>query len=1327
MKVISLLTIVVACCIMGCTSSSSRADVTFDVNTPGIVYSGNAGISGSEMQFAGDGVFTADVNLKPGATYSVYIKRFTRNGNECQFSVDIGGLFFITDYANNGVGDQPGVEWLAGTYRAGAANTTIRLYNGGSFAARVNSVRFVEALTATFDESTSGIVLTNNSPYTAAIGYQSGATPDDSSSAANALLFGPGCSISGSVTVQSGMTYNVISRRMVDTTGNLSYNCQIGSNPVDTDSAISQFGQTYDGFYETTFWRPYRATSSTAAVLLSNGGPWTARVDYVKLKPSPYIYFNVDTPGITYTGNASASNGAMMFSGDGVITGSVTLKPGVTYNVYIRRFTRNGTQCQFKVDLNNALFVTDYANSGTTDVPHVEWLSDTFTATSSSTSISLYSGGTYTAQVDCLRFEEMPASVFDESTPGIVFTNNGSYTASVGYQVGAVPDDGMSPNALNFGVGCSVSGSVAVRSGVTYNIVSRRMVNTSGNLGYDCKVGANPSDRDSSLSLAGQTDDEFYETTFWRPYRATSSIAAVQLSNGGSWTARVDNVKLKPSSYVYFNVDTPGIAYSGIASASEGAMKFKSTGVVTGTVTLRAGITYNVYIRRFTRNGTSCQFKVKFNGTLFVTDYANSGTTDVPHVEWLAGTYTPSTSSITVRLDSGGSSYARVDYVRFAAQTLTGDPSPGALPESEPIPGDPVEIGDSNLGITLDANRGYALVNTKVSGVEYGSNCMFPTFDVFDRNGNMFTFTPQDARWQITSTTTTYGRKVNYSYSGLSVDVTYEINGGQINISAVPISESTLKFRSVYSGSLVSIQSIDAGAEASGFLLDPYLSGEMIRFPSNRERRTVRTAQSWVYHAGFVGLGCNGHGLIVRSPQYGAVWTYGTEQVNGVYSLFGGLSADFRPRRDNPGLYNFWNIALVEPRLDIQLVPVADTNSDGVFNWVDLGVTYRNSFIAGNVNMDPSELNAAVGGKIPISLPATNLQNYSQLISQIGAINFTPQRWWLVGAHTGTDYDYTVPPYSNIPDPSHNGPGDYNYPTFKADALSAGAKIGLHEIFNDVCSLNSEWGTVPMRLGELGQMMNTWSGMTPGGLVWDYSEALGVQVDDGSFYSRLATHFTNWSVSSGDTWHWDVFTSEGGRQDFTVAHPDTHGTDYRRRIQILQYVNDYMGVSLTSEGLQEGMSEYCDFAYITQTAPGTVSSFASGTMIPLLPVLFQGKCYYAVSWYPAWDLLYGGKVQNEASTININDAIDGCFGVNVYWKLIADRTVSNVVKTTNGWTVYYTEGGWLDVNLGNMADPSTMWFTLNINGVTYTPDNPPATLWGRTATRIGTNHYQLNP
>jgi hypothetical protein len=633
-------------------------------------------------------------------------------------------------------------------------------------------------------------------------------------------------------------------------------------------------------------------------------------------------------------------------------------------------------------------------------------------------------------------------------------------------------------------------------------------------------------------------------------------------------------------------------------------------------------------------------------------------------------------------------------------------------------------IGDKRLGVRLDERRNYALAGVWVDGVEFPSGGAFPCLELFDSSGAVHQVEADDSRASRPERSGTTLR-VRYTWPGFEADVTWRIEHGMITVSVAPVLEKDFKARGLGDGgALLTIPITAPDAENTGYILRPLYAGEIDRFPPGRETVSLTYPQCWDYKCTFEALGYAGRAVIVRCPQFGCQWIAGAGDVNGTYSLRMGLIADFRPRRDNPGPYSFWNLALVEPHLDLQIVPVGDVNGDGVCNWVDIGVAYRRKFLRRNPDPD-RKLPGAMIGKIDMAGPYTGCPNYSQLIEQIRSVDFAPQTWWLVGAHTPPGYDFAVPPYADAPDPSHNGPGGYDYFALKRDAAKVGARIGLHEIFHETTPLNSDWGKVPTRIQEYGEHMGVWKGKTPSGPeMWTISKALDAMLADGSLFRELDKHFRDWQVHRGDTWHWDTFTSFGGRADFSPAHPVTHGRDFRDRIEVLKGIKS-RGVRITSEGLQEGVSEFTDCVWYAKTEPGRKPDFPGGESVPLVAALFQGMTYYGVGWHTAWDLLHGGTGFHETTGLRKIDAESVVFGTSLPWSLIADRTVLNMTRAGDVWTVTYDDGGKLTVDLAGMT-PAMSW-KLEAGGRTYDADHLPPTAFGVTARREGDGYVLTYP
>ena len=273
-----------------------------------------------------------------------------------------------------------------------------------------------------------------------------------------------------------------------------------------------------------------------------------------------------------------------------------------------------------------------------------------------------------------------------------------------------------------------------------------------------------------------------------------------------------------------------------------------------------------------------------------------------------------------------------------------------------------VLLGDRQLRITLDAERHFALRCVEVDGTQFASGGAFPCFHLFDAEGREHRCPADEAGWNATATRTTDGSG-SLTPPGFQADVTYAVGPEEVRITIVPRHESTLKIRAISDGGgLLGIPANANGERENGFLLRPFNSGELIRLPTTEQIKSDARPQDWYYHASFFGLGYNGHGLIVRCPQYGAMWTAGTGPMAGVFALRR-LHGRLPPSPRQPRGVLFWELPLVEPRIDLTILPVGDANGDGRFNWVDRASRIARRFIRRNPLLDPSEL-VSVSGKL---------------------------------------------------------------------------------------------------------------------------------------------------------------------------------------------------------------------------------------------------------------------------------------------------------------------------------------------------------------------------
>lgn len=235
-----------------------------------------------------------------------------------------------------------------------------------------------------------------------------------------------------------------------------------------------------------------------------------------------------------------------------------------------------------------------------------------------------------------------------------------------------------------------------------YIVSVNRSVLSNGAFGYPIKVNDDTIIVDTAIPLPGQSDDTFYNATFYGYYIVTGdSPVTVTLAPGGPFASRVSNVTFTLTNDIYFDENTPGVlledspqgpitvpgpALNSILNSADvnftlvGASG-TGTGFMFGTIDLVAGQQYAVYASREVNanqvnqlsfhltldDGLAPLFSATVDG--MPVNVVNGGLEQT-----FVGTYTPQGNSVDVLIDQPGAFAARMDYIRFVAI-----PEPGYL------------------------------------------------------------------------------------------------------------------------------------------------------------------------------------------------------------------------------------------------------------------------------------------------------------------------------------------------------------------------------------------------------------------------------------------------------------------------------------------------------------------------------------------------------------------------------------------------------------------------------------------------------------------------
>ncbi|MHB9071307.1 MAG: hypothetical protein ACYC54_13185 [Sedimentisphaerales bacterium] len=269
------------------------------------------------------------------------------------------------------------------------------------------------------------------------------------------------------------------------------------------------------------------------------------------------------------------------------------------------------------------------------------------------------------------------AVVFDESLSGIGYGED----SGAGYQAGAMPDDGVTPNAMLFGFFGGVSGDITLETGKSYKITARRKVVTQAQTGFQVYLNGNWFVTDSGAAASEAEQDTFQALRYLGIFKPAADTVNVSLMYGGGYVARVDWIKFEETGEVFFDESTAGITYVGAgagyeagASPDDGSTANR-IGLGSGTsasasLSLQVGQKYKLYARRRVLTNSNLSFYVDFDGVNYWYDSAyHPSLPDTFQEAQYLGYFLPQNASTTVTVHDGGPWVARFDYLRFEPTT----------------------------------------------------------------------------------------------------------------------------------------------------------------------------------------------------------------------------------------------------------------------------------------------------------------------------------------------------------------------------------------------------------------------------------------------------------------------------------------------------------------------------------------------------------------------------------------------------------------------------------------------------------------------------------
>lgn len=532
--------------------------------------------------------------------------------------------------------------------------------------------------------------------------------------------------------------------------------------------------------------------------------------------------------------------------------------------------------------------------------------------------------------------------------------------------------------------------------------------------------------------------------------------------------------------------------------------------------------------------------------------------------------------------------------------------------------------------VQLDPARGGSLEALTVGGMSFeranDPRDEFPVFTCLDLDRGRFDIAGSDARWNVRheKDTVTYS-----STNGLSITVSYRMTPqGTMRVATRVNAEGRWR--------LVSVRGALRVKESNDISFLSCVDGGRLYHGGWTELCFGKTGANFL---GVVGERC---GVLLHPLHHAWMMAFGSRRGETVMSL----RQDFRPSN-----VTAFVTLLCHTELAFELQPYHDENGDGVTNWVDAGICYRNCWIKKAPRID-TRLRDGLCGKIRWG---ESKEAFKASMQSLRAdVPDVPILMWVLAPTGGANTRHL---------PSEKTSQEWR--EVKTELEPYGIFISPHDNLDDVSAVDAL--SDPLRIHWTSQMtlMHAWD-KTFRQSLWDADFIRG-QID-----TRLA----KWSAKPGDTWHIDVF-AHPPFEDYNPSHPSTRETNYQDRRRWLGYYHDTHRLGITSEFFLEGYHEVCDY--------GWWSIFWSPTgpneqRVPLLPVLFQGRAYYGVydplekTWVKREDghpsveesLVWGVKFHTQRL-----ENFKRIYEQNVLWQLNADKTVKNMIFTDDKWKPVY--------------------------------------------------------
>lgn len=593
--------------------------------------------------------------------------------------------------------------------------------------------------------------------------------------------------------------------------------------------------------------------------------------------------------------------------------------------------------------------------------------------------------------------------------------------------------------------------------------------------------------------------------------------------------------------------------------------------------------------------------------------------------------------------------------------------------------------------LKLNPKRNFALVEAEVNGHKLLAvpGQASPTFYAVNTAGETKKFRPSDENWncRIVRQTQNSLTVIYQSKDGSIIEIEYEVKPDRIVVTNRIVKEAELRFESVENFLMTGMNPEDYGIAPNGKLL---------QCGDGRQRTFSHEGQSDYQTPNMVALRTDKSILYYKPLNYSNNFSLTVRQrkKEAVAEIGGKLY--FRPA-------GFQNPAtkLVHDKLAWQLETAGDVNHDGVVDWVDCGLAYRDRYIKPNRNLNPLLRDNFIYYHQGF--------NYERVAEVCEKLDFASGIWWvkrmLNDAGAADAFIYDLQPVSALGELAD----------VKARIRKTGSRVGPHYSMDAIGLDGGGWPEEFIKQGPDGKpqrycMMYRYADRKPYQIYYlDYLRA----VKTGKFYPWLDNLMQACRQSDGDIIMLDTFICYG-RPGYNPEFPSTGETESEVKHEITKYLKEQKGITVTSEGIVEGGEDVTDYSaggYNTREwmAGKLWQSSLPEKYVPLNTVIYHGATYKGLDWYAlrqkepnyAAAMILCGKfwdwssVQFDNFEILYAHCAKRFFMNNLFWAQVSDAKIINIRQKNAEWILTFDNGAAITTN------PDNDWFMLKVNGITY--------------------------